>query len=449
MPGEASVIEGEIERVRGPGRWPLAVRAGQFLFLSGQLPVDPDTGLTIAGYADVPREGRATQTTSLLVDGQEGPMAAQVWWVYDRIGQTLRQQGSSLDDVLLLTGWLTDFRQWPVMNRIRQRTFGEGHYPPSTTFQVPGLGAEGAVTLFETFALAAGPLRKEPLGSARQVGYYFPGARVGSLLFLAGEVPADPERGLVVRGYADLDAEGQALATGQLGPDGWEGRIRAQAWFVYQRIRRLLEANGSSLRHVVKQNVYLRDPRDFPAFEGISRRALGAQLPATTVVHVDEYGHRDFSLEVEVVAVTAAAPSPERLEVGGVPTLGPGYPLAVAAEPFVYLSGQLPLDPGRRAIVSDMPAGGGLAELAARQTAQLYANARAVLAELDLGLDALVRQVLHVSEPSVLPAVEAVAAAATRAAPPATTVVQVRSIWPRPALVQADFTAYTGDRPPG
>jgi 2-iminobutanoate/2-iminopropanoate deaminase len=281
------------------------------------------------------------------------------------------------------------------------------------------------------------------------VGHYFPGARVGSLLFLAGEVPADPERGLVVRGYADLDAEGQALATGQLGPDGWEGRIRAQAWFVYQRIRRLLEANGSSLRHVVKQNVYLRDPRDFPAFEGISRRALGAQLPATTVVHVDEYGHRDFSLEVEVVAVTAAAPPPERLEVGGVPTLGPGYPLAVAAEPFVYLSGQLPLAPAHGAIVSDTPAGGGLAELAARQTAQLYANARAVLAELDLGLDALVRQVIYVSEPSVLPAVEAVAAAATRAAPPATTVVQVRSIWPRPALVQADFTAYVGERPPG
>jgi enamine deaminase RidA (YjgF/YER057c/UK114 family) len=99
--------------------------------------------------------------------------------------------------------------------------------------------------------------------------------------------------------------------------------------------------------------------------------------------------------------------------------------------------------------VSDTPAGGGLAELAARQTAQLYANARAVLAELDLGLDALVRQVIYVSEPSVLPAVEAVAAAATRAAPPATTVVQVRSIWPRPALVQADFTAYVGERPPG
>ena len=432
-----------VERIPGPGRWPLAVRAGQFLFLSGQLPIDPTTGQLVAGYDDLPPEGRWTQTGSLLVDSQEGAMAAQVWWTYDRIGSTLRQLGSSLDDVLLLTGWLGDFRQWPVMNRIRQRTFGEGHYPPSTTFQVPGVGADGAVALFEVFALGQGPLRKEPVGSARQVGYYYPGAKVGDLIFLAGEVPADAERGLVVRGYADLDAEGQALATGQIGPDGWEGRIRAQAWFVYQRIQRLLEANGSSLRHIVKQNVYLRDPRDYPAFEGISRRVLGDRLPAITVVHVDEYGHRDFALEVEVVAVTVDGPPPQRLQAASVPALGPGFPLAVAAGPFVYLSGQLPLDPASPgAIVSDTPAGGGLPELAARQTAQVYANARAILAEVGLGLDALVRQVIYVADPAVVAAIESVAAATTRDAPPATTLVQVRSVWPRPALVKIEFTAY-------
>jgi 2-iminobutanoate/2-iminopropanoate deaminase len=436
-------MAGDVERIPGPGRWPLAVRAGQFLFLSGQLPFEPTTGQLVAGYDDLPPEGRWPRTGSLLVDGQEGPMAAQVWWIYDRISSTLRQLGSSLEDVLLLTGWLADFRQWPVMNRIRQRTFGEGHYPPSTTFQVPGLGADGAVALFETFALAEGPLRKEPVGSGHQVGYYYPGAKVGDLIFLAGEVPADPERGLVVRSYGDLDAEGQALATGQIGPDGWEGRIRAQAWFVYQRIQGLLEANGSSLRHVVKQNVYLRDPRDYPAFEGISRQVLGDRLPATTVVQVDEYGHRDFALEVEVVAVTADAPAPTRVEVASVPALGPGFPLAVAAAPFVCLSGQLPLDPASPGtIVSDTPAGGGLPELAARQTTQVYAHARAILAEVGLGLEALVRQVIYVADPTVLSAVESVAAAATGDAPPATTLVQVRSLWPRPALVQIDFTAY-------
>jgi enamine deaminase RidA (YjgF/YER057c/UK114 family) len=431
-----------VERIPGRGVWPLAVRAGQFLFLSGQLPVDPATGRMIAGYADVPAEGRWLETGSLLVDAQEERMAAQMWWLYHQIGATLERLGSSLDAVLLINGWLADFRLWPVMNRVRERSFGPGRYPASTTFQVPDLSCAGALALFETLSLAEGALPKEPLGSSRQVGYYFPGSKVGPFLFLAGEVPADPERGLVVRGYADLDAEGQALATGQLGPDAWEGPIRAQAWFTYQRVRRLLEDSGSSLQHVVKQNVYLRDPRDYPAFEGISRRVFGDQLPPTTVVPVDEYGHRDFNLEVEVTAVVAGAVQPERTQSERLPSLGPGFPLAVRAGPFVFVAGQLPLDPASRAIVASGPGGAGHAELAAAQTAQIYANLRTLLGEQALDLRALVRQVIYVADPAVIPAVEAAAAAATRAAPPATTLVPVRSLWPAPALVLIDVTAY-------
>jgi 2-iminobutanoate/2-iminopropanoate deaminase len=433
-----------VERIAGPGRWPVAVRAGQFLFLSGQVPIDRVSGRLVAGYGDLPPQGRWPASGSLLVDALEEPMAAQVWWLYDRIGRTLEQLGSSAPAILLLSGWVSDFRQWPVMNRIRAGTFGPDRYPACTTFQVPWVGADGAVAAFETLALADGPLRKEPLGSSRQVGAYLPGSKVGSLLFLAGEVPADPERGLIVRGYADLDADGRALATGQIGADGWEGRIRAQAWFVYQRIARLLADSGSSLQRVVKQNVYLRDPRDYPAFEGISRQVFGDALPATSVVTVDEYGHRDFDVEVEVTAVAADAAAPRRVESDRLPALGLGIPLAGRAGPFVFLSSQLPLDPARRRIVSDA-GGGGAAELAARQTAQIYENLALLLSEQGLDLGHLVRQVIYVADPAVAPAVEAVAAAATRGAGPATTLVQVRTLWPAPALVQMEFTAYAGD----
>ncbi|HLH22919.1 MAG TPA: RidA family protein [Chloroflexota bacterium] len=433
-----------VGRLPGPGRWPLAVRAGQLLFLSAQLPVDPHTGRPIEGYDDLPPAGRWPQTGSLLVDALEERMAAQVWWLYDRIGAALTQLGSSPGAILLLGGWVTDFRQWPVMNRIRARTFGPDRYPACTTFQVPWVGAAGAVAAFEALALADGPLRKEPLGSVRQVGAYIPGSKVGSLLFLAGEVPADPERGLVVRGYADLGAAGQALATGQIGADGWEGRIRAQAWYVYQRLARLLAEGGSSLDRVVKQNVYLRDPRDYPAFEGISRQAFGGALPATSVVTVDEYGHRAFAVEVELTAVAADAPPPARVESERVPMLGPGIPLAGRAGPLVFFSSQLPVDPATRRIVSDAGAGGPAA-LAARQAAQIYDSLARALDEQRLDMRHLVRQVIYVAEPALVPAVEAIAAAATAGAPPATTLVQVRTLWPAPALVQIEFTAYVGD----
>jgi enamine deaminase RidA (YjgF/YER057c/UK114 family) len=437
-------MAGSIERLAGPGRWPLAVRAGQLLFLSGEVPVEPATGRLIAGYEDLPPAGRWSETGNLLVDALEAPMAAQVWWCYDRIGATLEQLGSSAANILLLSGWVTDFRQWPVMNHIRARTFGPDYYPACTTFQVPWVGADGAVAAFETLALTDGPLRKEPLGSSRQVGTYLPGVKVGPLLFLAGEVPTDPERALVVRSFADLDAEGQALATGQIGADGWEGRIRAQTWFVYQRIARLLADSGSSLQHVVKQNVYLRNPSDYPPFEGISRLVFGDALPATSVVTVDEYGHRDFDVEVEVTAVTADGPAPVRVESDRLPALGRRIPLAGRAGPLVFLSSQLPLDPTTHRIVG-VARTGGKAELAPRQAAQIYANAALVLAEQGLNLDCLVRQVIYVADPTLVPAVEAVAAAATRAAPPATTIVQVRTLWPAPALVQMEFTAYAAD----
>lgn len=434
----------DVERIAGPGRWPLAVRAGQFLFLSGQVPVDEATGKLIAGYEDLPPAGRWPETGSLLVDALEEPMAAPVWWLYDRLGTTLERLGSSAGGILLLSGWVTDFRQWPAMNRVRARTFGPDRYPACTTFQVPWVGANGAVAAYETLALADGPLQKEPLGSSRQVGAYLPGSKAGSLLFLAGEVPADPERNLIVRGYADLDAEGQALATGQIGADGWDGRIRAQAWYVYQRIARLLADSGSSLQRVVKQNVYLRDPGDYPAFEDISRRVFGDALPATSVVTVDEYGHRDFAVEVEVTAVTADVPPPRRIESDRLPALGRGIPLAGRADPFLFLAAQLPLDPKRRRVVSDA-GGGGKSELAARQTARIYENVALALGEQGLDLRHLVRQVIYVADPAVVPAVEAVAAAATRGAAPATTLVQARTLWPAPALVQMEFTAYVGD----
>jgi enamine deaminase RidA (YjgF/YER057c/UK114 family) len=430
------------ERIAGTGPWPLAVRADQFLFLSGQLPVEPATGRLIAGYSDVPPEGRWLETGSLLVDAQEAPLAAQVWWLYHEIGATLERLGSSLDNVLLLNGWVADFRRWPIMNRVRERAFGPGRYPASSTFQVPDLGCPGALALFEALALAEGPLRKEPLGSSRQVGHYFPGSKVGPFLFLAGEVPADPERGLVVRGYADLDAEGQTLATGQLGPDGWEGPIRAQAWTVYQRIRRLLEGHGSSLAHVVKQNVYVRDPCDYPAFEGISRRVFGDRLPTTTVVPVDGFGHRDFRLEVEVTAVVAGAVEAEWIAGDRRSTPGPGFPSAARAGPFVFLSGQLPLEPATGAVLARAPGDGDRVALAAAQTVQIYANLRALLGGLGLGLDALVRQVIYVADPDVVPAVAEAVATATREAPPATTLVGVRDLWPEPALVLIDATAY-------
>jgi enamine deaminase RidA (YjgF/YER057c/UK114 family) len=162
-------------------------------------------------------------------------------------------------------------------------------------------------------------------------------------------------------------------------------------------------------------------------------------MPATTVVAVDQYGHPGFDLEVEVVAVTAGTRS-ERLTEGAPSCLGAEYPLAVEAGPFLFLSGRVP-----HASLSSDASGPAEQEARARaQASEIYADLERILVARGLDMSALVRQVVYVGDPAVLPAIEDVALRRTAGAPPATTFVGVNRLVPSPALVQIDFTCRAG-----
>lgn len=136
---------------------------------------------------------------------------------------------------------------------------------------------------------------------------YSVGKWSGDTLFLAGVVAADPATGRVVRGYADLPAEVAAeLETGQMSVDSKEGPIAAQAWFVLDQVRRTLEGEGLSLRHVVKLTQYMTDLRDFPVYNRVRLRFFPEDPPASTVVQVVALLPTEESrLEVDVVATRA------------------------------------------------------------------------------------------------------------------------------------------------
>ncbi|MCC7104126.1 MAG: RidA family protein, partial [Chloroflexi bacterium] len=179
-------------------------------------------------------------------------------------------------------------------------------------------------------------------------------------------------------------------------------------------------------------------PRDYPACEGIMRLVYGDQLPPTTAVRVDEYGNRAFIVEVELTVAMPGQVGAEHITESAVPTLGPGYPIGVRAEPFLFLSGLHPL----RADGSLVDEGdGGVSRLAERQAEQIYANLGTILGEQGAGLDATVRQVIYVADRGLIPVVERVAAAAFGESPPATTFVPLPGLWPSPTLVQVDATA--------
>lgn len=98
-----------------------AVRAGGFLMLSGQIPFDDDN------------------------QPFTGPIDAQTHFVLRRIASTLESLGSSLDNVVKVTVWLSDLAHFAAFNEVYRGYFKEGRYPVRSLVQAQlafGVGVE-------------------------------------------------------------------------------------------------------------------------------------------------------------------------------------------------------------------------------------------------------------------------------------------------------------------
>lgn len=71
---------------------------------------------------------------------------------------------------------------------------------------------------------------------------------------------------------------------------------------VYERLKQTLDANGLSVRNVVKENVYTTDLDAFKSSKEIRKSFYGASLPAATWVQVQRLYVPSLVLEVELVA---------------------------------------------------------------------------------------------------------------------------------------------------
>ena len=97
------------------GPYSQAIRAGQFLFLSGQTPIDPATGN--------------------LVDGD---IAAQTRRALQNLGEVLRAAGASFGNVTKTTVFLADMNDFAAMNDV-YGSFFPAPPPARTTIQAARL----------------------------------------------------------------------------------------------------------------------------------------------------------------------------------------------------------------------------------------------------------------------------------------------------------------------
>ena len=115
-------------------------RAGDFIFLSGVIAVDPSAGKIVRGYADIPEEaanliGRTGEFSS---DIKEGPVLAQSWAVLDSIRQTIEAAGGQMSDVIKLVQYFRCLDHFPLYSRVR-KLFFPGEPPVSTVIEVSAM----------------------------------------------------------------------------------------------------------------------------------------------------------------------------------------------------------------------------------------------------------------------------------------------------------------------
>lgn len=111
------------------GPYSLGIRTGSFLFLSGQLGLDPQTGDFVEGDVE-------EQTRQALLN----------------IKNTLTDAGSSLNDVVKTTVFLNNMADFSKMNAIYAQFF-EKDPPARSTVEVAALPKSGLVEI-EVIAIA-------------------------------------------------------------------------------------------------------------------------------------------------------------------------------------------------------------------------------------------------------------------------------------------------------
>jgi 2-iminobutanoate/2-iminopropanoate deaminase len=120
-----------------------------------------------------------------------------------------------------------------------------------------------------------------------------------------------------------------------------------------------------------------------------------------------------------------------RTEAAPAPFQGAPYSQAIAANGFVFVSGQLALTPGDKEL-----SGGSIEE----QTEQVFANLRAILAEAGTGLERLVKTTVFLQNLDDFQGMNSVYTQHVGETPPARSTVEVAKL-PSGALVEIEAIA--------
>ena len=115
----------------------------------------------------------------------------------------------------------------------------------------------------------------------KAVGPYSQAVKAGNMLFCSGQIPIDP-------------------TTNEL--TLFDGDVTKQTDLVLRNLTSVLEAEGLTLKSVVKTGVFLKDMGDFVKMNEVYGKHFGDHKPARACVAVKTLP-KDVSVEIEAIAL--------------------------------------------------------------------------------------------------------------------------------------------------
>jgi len=114
------------------------------------------------------------------------------------------------------------------------------------------------------------------------IGPYSQAVVSNGFAFLSGQIPLDPATGKLI-----------------------EGDVAAQTVRVLENLKAVLEACGSSLGHVVKTTVFLKDMGEFAQMNAVYSEYFPENPPARATVEAARLP-RDVRVEIDCIATVGA-----------------------------------------------------------------------------------------------------------------------------------------------
>lgn len=327
---------------------PVAARAGEFLFIGGQTPHDPETGRLVTQIEDIKERAKGildfSEYESLFGRVIPGPVATQTFTILANIKEILQENKMSMDHVVKTNIYITDFQNLDAFYRVWRKFFPK----PTAACSVVGISTLGMnPNILVTMDCIAALPEKIPLEKIQripsdkpQVGFGCAAVKANDLIFVSGHVGADRE-GKPVMKCKEVGKEAQKFIERMPMVTPRTEATVAQIWSINEQINGLLERIGSSGDNILIQNYFAKTMTyDFFNILPVNKIFYPESPPAATGFGYSNIsGNNDFNVQVEVIATVPG--KKEGLNFGPEltkPTTH--YTMATKSGPYIFLSGR-------------------------------------------------------------------------------------------------------------